>query len=123
MASKMIVRAVEYRTDEAATASALATCSRIDGLVLNAAAMHIGRTDSPNTTVDAWKQLFDINVFSLIHTVRASLPQLRASKGNIIFISSGAALSNTAAWGAYNASKAAMNSFCRYARTYYCDVT
>lgn len=111
---------MECRTDESATASALATCARIDGLVLNAGVSHLGRTDSPNSTVDAWKQLFDINVFSLIHTVRASLPQLRANKGKVVFVSSGSAVGNTAAWGAYNASKAAMNSFCRYGRNF-CD--
>jgi NAD(P)-dependent dehydrogenase (short-subunit alcohol dehydrogenase family) len=103
----------------------LATCGRIDALVLNAATIHFGRVDSPNSTVDGWKQLFDVNLFSLLHTVRASLPQLRASKGKIIFVSSGAAVGNTAAWGAYNASKAAMNSFCRYTTDFFilCDLT
>lgn len=81
--------------------------------------MFLGRTESPNSTVDAWKQLFDVNVFSLVHTVRAALPKLRASKGKIIFVSSGAAVGNVASWGAYGASKAAMNSFCRYAAKYF----
>lgn len=106
---------MEHRTDESSTASALGTCLRIDALVLNAGVVTFGRIDSPYSTVDAWKQLFDINVFSLLHTVRASLPKLRASKGKIVFVSSGAAVGNTAAWGAYGASKAALNSFCRYA--------
>lgn len=41
--------------------------------------------------------------------IKAALPALRSSHGNIIMTSSGAALSGYAAWGAYGASKAAMN--------------
>jgi NAD(P)-dependent dehydrogenase (short-subunit alcohol dehydrogenase family) len=41
--------------------------------------------------------------------VQAALPHLRKSKGKIIFTSSGAATYAYTAWGAYGASKAAMN--------------
>ncbi|KAF8529186.1 NAD-P-binding protein [Hysterangium stoloniferum] len=110
-------------TDEAATSSALASCRRIDGLVLNAGAMAIARIDSDNSTVMAWKQLFDVNFFSLLHTVRSALPRLRESKGKIVFVSSGAATGGIAGWGAYNATKAAMNSFCRTLANEEPDVT
>lgn len=77
--------------------------------------MAFGRIGSDDSDEDSrWRQLFDVNFFSLIHTVRASLPQLRASHGRIVFMSSGAATGGIAGWGAYNASKAAMNSLCRY---------
>ncbi|KAF8591596.1 NAD(P)-binding protein [Ramaria rubella] len=98
-------------TNESATASVLAGCSRIDSLVLNAGAMAFGRLES--SSVDEWKQIFDVNFFSLVHTLRAALPKLRTSKGRVVFVSSGAAQGDTAGWGAYNASKAAMNSLCR----------
>lgn len=55
----------------------------------------------------------DVNFFSLLYTIQAALPALRESKGKVIFVSSGASLRGTYAWGPYAASKAAMNSLCR----------
>lgn len=40
---------------------------------------------------------------------KAALPFLRPSHGRVIFISSGAAVASYASWGAYGASKAALN--------------
>lgn len=58
--------------------------------------------------------MFDVNLFSTLHLIKASLPLLRESKGRVIFVSSGAATGGTAGWGPYNASKAALNSLARY---------
>lgn len=57
----------------------------------------------------------DVNFFSLITLIKASLPALRKSEhgGRIVMISSGAAVKGTPGWAPYNASKAAMNSLCR----------
>ncbi|KIJ56874.1 hypothetical protein M422DRAFT_150205 [Sphaerobolus stellatus SS14] len=87
----------------------------IDALILNAGAMSFGRIASDSDPEDEWRKIFDINFFSLLYAVRAALPKLRASKdkGRIVFMSSGAAIGGIASWGAYNASKAAMNSLCR----------
>lgn len=41
--------------------------------------------------------------------IKSCLPQLRASQGRIVLCSSGAATGNYATWGAYGASKAALN--------------
>lgn len=41
--------------------------------------------------------------------IKAALPSLRKTKGCIILVSSGAAVSAYAAWGAYGASKAVLN--------------
>ena len=83
--------------------------------MLNAGtAQPFGRIDS--TPIDGWKSLFDVNFFSLITALRATLPELRKSSlgGRVVFMSSGAATGNIPTWGAYNAGKAAMNSLCRY---------
>lgn len=48
---------------------------------------------------------FNVNFFSLVSMLQLSIPALRESKGKVIFTSSGAAVGNYAAWGAYNASK------------------
>lgn len=54
--------------------------------------------------------MFDVNVFSIISLIQHALPFLRKSeKGSIIIVSSGAALKGYKGWGAYGASKAAVN--------------
>ncbi|KAE9410636.1 NAD(P)-binding protein [Gymnopus androsaceus JB14] len=88
---------------------------RIDGLVLNAAVLDPLCRVGDDTPLSAWKVHFDVNFFSLVTAVKATLPSLRKSEvgGKIIFVSSGAAVKGTPGWGPYNASKAAMNSLCR----------
>lgn len=92
------------------------TYGHIDSLILNAAILEpLGNVVQDGSTVDAWKQHFDVNFFSLITAIQATMPHLRASDfgGRVIFTSSGSALGSTAGWAPYNASKAAMNSLCR----------
>ncbi|KDQ12732.1 hypothetical protein BOTBODRAFT_34192 [Botryobasidium botryosum FD-172 SS1] len=97
-----------------AVSAALESYGGLDALVLNAGTTEpFGRIASPDLAVDSWKSHFDVNFFSLLHTLQAALPHLRERKGRVIFISSGAAVGKTAAWGPYNASKAAMNSLAR----------
>ncbi|CAE6435568.1 unnamed protein product [Rhizoctonia solani] len=87
---------------------------RLDGLILNAGTLDpLGRIDSPESNVEGWKSMFDINFFSLLYLIKAGLPLLRESHGRVIFVSSGAATGGIAGWGPYNASKAAMNSLAR----------
>ncbi|KAG2037571.1 hypothetical protein BDR03DRAFT_956957 [Suillus americanus] len=87
---------------------------QIDGLILNAATIDpMGRIDNADITLDHWKSSFDINFFSLVSAIRASLPGLRESKGRIIFVSTGEAPRGMSGCGAYSASKAAMNSLSR----------
>lgn len=107
-------------TDEAATRQAvglvLKTYRHIDGLILNAGVLEpLGTIGSSETTTDSWRKHFETNFFSLLYTVQAALPALHSSSlgGRIVFVSSGAATGGIPTWGAYNASKAAMNSFCR----------
>lgn len=87
----------------------------IDGLVLNAATLDPLCRIGDDTPLTSWKNHFDVNFFSLVAGVKATLPHLRKSpiRGKIVFISSGAAVKGTAGWGPYSAGKAAMNSLCR----------
>ncbi|KAI0310802.1 hypothetical protein OF83DRAFT_828574 [Amylostereum chailletii] len=107
-------------TDEPALSQAISSVGtdygRIDALILNAAALDpVGRIEDSNNSLDKWRTHFDVNVFSLLTAIKAALPSLRQSPigGRIVFVSSGAATGGVAGWGAYNASKAAMNSICR----------
>jgi len=102
----------------------LETHKRLDGLVLNAAVLEpLGRISDSSIPLDAWKTHFDINFFSLVPAIRISIVALRASKGRIIFVSSGSAVGATATWGPYNAAKAAMNSLCRTLASEEPDIT
>jgi NAD(P)-dependent dehydrogenase (short-subunit alcohol dehydrogenase family) len=58
-----------------------------------------------------FQRMFDLNVYSFFHILRASIPTLRKSgRGRIIAIGSRAAVEPGAGVGAYSASKAAMVS-------------
>ncbi|KAH8113257.1 short-chain dehydrogenase [Phellopilus nigrolimitatus] len=92
------------------------TYQHLDALVLNAGVIEpFARIGSSDATADKWRAHFDVNFFSLLYTIQAALPLLHKSElgGRIVFVSSGAATGGIASWGAYNASKAAMNSLCR----------
>ncbi|CAN6664040.1 benzil reductase ((S)-benzoin forming) Irc24p [Trichomonascus vanleenenianus] len=80
---------------------------RLDGLVLNAGVLE-PVTKIVNSNVDEWKKLFDINFFSIVNLLKLTIPHLRGH-GRVVFVSSGAAVGNYTAWGAYGSSKAALN--------------
>ncbi|KAL8808620.1 MAG: hypothetical protein Q9223_003781 [Gallowayella weberi] len=81
---------------------------RLDGLVLNHGVM-APVSKIVDSDLNAWRQGFDVNFFSLLAFVKAAVPSLRKSNGRVIFTSSGAAVKAYSAWGSYGASKAAMN--------------
>ena len=76
----------------------------------------LGKIGDPETKTSSWKSHFDVNFFSLLYTVQATVDALRSNQhsGRVIAISSGSAVGGVGAMGAYNASKAALNSFIRY---------
>jgi len=66
------------------------------------------------TDDDTFQRMFDLNLNSVFHILRASIPALRQTgNGRIIAIGSRAALEPGAGVGAYSASKAAMVSLIR----------
>jgi len=67
-----------------------------------------------DTDDDTFQRMFDLNLNSVFHILRATIPALRQTgNGRIIAIGSGAALEPGAGVGAYSASKAAMVSLIR----------
>lgn len=81
---------------------------RLDALVLNAAML--GELCSLETSDPVlWARVFQVNVHSQYLLVRALLPLLRrASRGNVLACSSGVGRRGRALWGAYAASKFAL---------------
>ena len=109
-----------HRTDEVAFTRAIqsvpAKYGRLDGLILNAGTLDpMMRITSADTSLDAWRTHFEVNVYSLVTALKAAAPSLRESPngGKVIFVSSGVAIGGLAGCGPYNASKAAMNSLNR----------
>lgn len=95
-------------TIQVALQLALEQYGRLDSVVFNAGVLE-PVSKIANCDVNTWKQLFDINFFSIVASLPVVLPALRESQGRIIMISSGAATKSYQAWSAYGCSKAAMN--------------
>ncbi|KAH6885318.1 hypothetical protein B0T10DRAFT_92931 [Thelonectria olida] len=87
---------------------AVSSFGRIDGIVINHGVLEPKRF--ADTSIDQWKQLYDVNVFSGIAMAKAGLNELRKSKGCIVWVSSGAATGAYVAWGTYGSAKAVYNS-------------
>lgn len=96
--------------DDYSTLAALVAerCGRLDGLVLNAAMLgEICGIETSDPVL--WARVFQVNVHSPYLMVRALLPLLRqAGAASIIATSSGVGRKGRALWGAYAASKHAL---------------
>lgn len=98
-------------------AETLHTYGRLDAIVNNAGtAEPLARLDAVDPV--AWDRLQRINVTGPVMLTQAALPALRQATingglGRVINISSGATIRPKAGWGAYCASKAALNMFSR----------
>ncbi len=80
---------------------------RLDLLVGNAAMLG-GLTPVAQTDPSVWDRVFALNVTANLRLIRTCDPLLRASKGRAMFVTSGAVQSCKPYWGAYAASKAAL---------------
>lgn len=92
------------------TALAEAVGNRLDLLILNAGTL--GPSPLPTVdrlSLDDLRQTLETNVVAQTGLVQAFLPALRAARGAVIGLSSDAAREPYAAWGAYGASKAALD--------------
>ncbi|KAK4145378.1 uncharacterized protein C8A04DRAFT_10755 [Dichotomopilus funicola] len=118
---------------------AILTFGQIDGVVINHGVLS-PMTRIENASIEEWKKLYDANFFSALalvspgklgirnrlltlDKVKETIPHLRASKGRIVFISSGAATGAYTSWGAYGSSKAALNSLAKHVAVEEPDIT
>ncbi|MCF2528704.1 oxidoreductase [Yinghuangia soli] len=92
---------------EAAVTEGLAAFGRIDVVVCNAGYGLVGAIEE--TSDAAARELFDVNVFGVLHTLRATLPVLRARRsGHVVNIGSVGGFATAPAAGLYGASKFAL---------------
>lgn len=93
--------------------AAAAAIERFGGIDLCWANAGIG-TLAPVRYADAqeWMQLVQVNVFGVLHTVQAALPQLIGRRGQIAVSASMASIGHAPGMSAYAASKAAAEAMC-----------
>lgn len=95
-------------TDGAALAEAAAGIERLDVLVHSAGVGLLGTVaDTPSAT---WRTQFEVNVVAVAELTRLLLPALRAARGRVVLLNSGAGLSARAGWASYAASKFALRA-------------
>jgi NAD(P)-dependent dehydrogenase (short-subunit alcohol dehydrogenase family) len=84
---------------------------KLDGLLANAGVL--GEiTPAPHTVPKKWDEVMAVNLTANYRLIRSLDPLLRASDaGRAVFLTSGVARTHRAYWGAYAASKAALEAF------------
>jgi len=102
-------------TDEQHRAALVAAVGdRLDLLVLNASTL--GPTPLPALAgydLAELRQVFEVNVVAPLALLQAVLQALRLAKGQVVALSSDAAVSGYEGWGAYGSSKAALDQLIR----------
>lgn len=88
---------------------ALASIPEIDNLVHNAGIVSLGSIEQ--MPLEQWREMLEVNVLAAVELTRVCLPRLRDSKGQVLFVNSGAGLTANANWGAYASSKFALRAF------------
>ena len=95
-------------TSKKAVELAISKFGQLNSVIANAGVLDpVGLLDQ--TSIDGWKKLYDINLFSVVQLLQVALPELRKTKGNVVAVSSGAATTAYSGWSAYGSSKAALN--------------
>jgi NADP-dependent 3-hydroxy acid dehydrogenase YdfG len=96
-------------TDPSALTAAAADIDRLDVLVHSAGIGPLGTVaDSP---AEQWRRTFAVNVVAVAELTRLLLPALRAARGQVVCINSGAGFTARPGWGSYAASKFALRAF------------
>jgi NADP-dependent 3-hydroxy acid dehydrogenase YdfG len=96
-------------TDPQAVRSATDGIDRLDVLVHSAGVADIAPL--ADTSVEVWQRTLEVNVVAVAELTRLLLPALRAARGHVVLVNSGAGLRANPGWGAYAASKFALRAY------------
>ncbi|MEU7788710.1 SDR family oxidoreductase [Amycolatopsis sp. NPDC049159] len=96
-------------TNPASLAEAVAGIESLDVLVHSAGVARIARIE--DTTAAVWRDNFEVNTLAVVELTRLLLPALRAARGHVVVINSGAGLNARPGWSPYAASKFAVRAF------------
>lgn len=81
---------------------------RVDSLIHVAGIVELGPV--AETPVAVWQQQLNVNAVAPAELTRLLLPALRAARGHVVFVNSGAGLRVSPEWGSYAASKFAVRA-------------
>lgn len=81
----------------------------LDVLIHNAGVAYPGRV--AETSVDEWRSTMAVNVVGAVALTLELLPALRAARGQVVFINSGAGINPSPGLASYSASKFALRGF------------
>lgn len=98
-----------FESHQHAVDSVIKKWGHLDMLVANAGVGHFGSVET--LTLDQWKETIDTNLTGVFNGVKASVDELKKSKGYIITISSLAGTNFFEGGSAYNASKFGLVGF------------
>ena len=102
-------------TDPDGIEAAAEVLAELDVLVHNAGVSFPGRV--AESTPEQWRATFEVNVTGAVALTCALLPALRAARGQVIFINSGAGMNASPGLASYSASKFALRAFADSLRT------
>lgn len=77
--------------------------ARLDTVVHSAGVAELGPVEEQRA--ENWRHTFDVNVVAPAELTRLLLPALRASRGQVVLVNSGAGLNARPGWSSYAASK------------------
>lgn len=96
-------------TDLDSIEAAAEVLTDLDVLVHNAGVSYPGRV--AESTVEEWRHTLEVNVVGAVAVTLAVLPALRAARGQVVFINSGAGIKASQGMASYSASKFALRGF------------
>lgn len=96
-------------TDADSIESATEVLAELDVLVHNAGVLYPGRVSE--SIAEHWRASFEVNVTGAVALTLALLPALRAARGHVVFINSGAGQKVSSGMASYSASKFALRAF------------
>ena len=99
----------KFESQQAAIKQLIDKWGQLDIVVANAGVGHFGSIEE--LTPEQWQQTIDTNLTGVFYSLKASIPDLKKSKGYIFTISSLAGTNFFAGGTAYNASKFGVTGF------------
>lgn len=96
-------------TDAEATARAAASVATLDAVVHSAGVLAYGTAET--LTRDDWRRVLEVNVVAVADLTRVLLPALRAARGQVVVINSGAGFHASPGNAVYAASKFAVRAW------------